>query len=145
MRNEHKWYTLGLFRKFITNSLPVWWEFLFEHLTTKDIQGSSHWLLHCTNQSFPVGNPCFGYYDLCWLLTTSFTPLWYSKNIIFTCARETLFRYTLSFGYVIPAIMLTRDLNPLDNAHAERIKERTCILSVLTLNILVKANMINYY
>ena len=32
------------------------------------------------------------------------------------------------FSYVIPAIMLTRDLNPLDNAHAERIKERTCVL-----------------
>ena len=89
IKDEHKWYTLGIYRKFITNSLPVWWEFLFEHLTTKDFQGSSHWLLHCTNKSFPIGNPCFGYYDLCWLLTTSLTSLWYSKDIIFTCARET--------------------------------------------------------
>ena len=52
-------------------------EFLFGHLTTKDSQGSSHLLLHCTIQSFPIDNPCLGYYDLCWLLTTSFTPSWY--------------------------------------------------------------------
>ena len=49
-------------------------EFLFGHLTAKDSQGSSHWLLHCTIQSFPIGMPCLRYYDLCWLLTTSFTP-----------------------------------------------------------------------
>jgi hypothetical protein len=40
-------------------------EFLFGHLTTKDSQGSSHLLLHCTIQSFPIDNPCLGYYDLC--------------------------------------------------------------------------------
>ena len=40
-------------------------EFLFGHLTTKDSQGSSHLLLYCTIQSFPLGNPCLGYYDLC--------------------------------------------------------------------------------
>ena len=59
-------------------------EFLFGHLTTKDSQGSSHLLLYCTIQSFPLGNPCLGYYDLCWLLTTSFTPSWYIEYIIFT-------------------------------------------------------------
>ena len=35
-------------------------EFLFGHLTTKDSQGSSHLLLHCTIQSFPIDNPCLG-------------------------------------------------------------------------------------
>ena len=40
-------------------------EFLFGHLTTKDSQGSSHLLLHCTIQSFPIDSPCLGYYDLC--------------------------------------------------------------------------------
>ena len=61
-------------------------EFLFGHLTTKDSQGSSHLLLHCTIQSFPIDNPCLGYYDLCWLLTTSFTPSWYIEWFIFTHA-----------------------------------------------------------
>ena len=28
--------------------------FLFGHLTTKDSQGNSHWLLHCTIQFFPI-------------------------------------------------------------------------------------------
>ena len=47
-------------------------EFLFGHLTTKDSQGSSHLLLHCTIQSFPIDNPCLGYYDLrAAMLTTS--------------------------------------------------------------------------
>ena len=32
-------------------------EFLFGHLTTKDSQGSSHLLLHCTIQSFLIDNP----------------------------------------------------------------------------------------
>ena len=59
-------------------------EFLFGHLTTKDSQGSSHLLLHCTIQSFPIDNPCLGYYDLCRLLTTSFTPSWYIEYLIFT-------------------------------------------------------------
>lgn len=40
-------------------------KFLFGHLTTKVSQGSSHLLLHCTIQSFPIDNPCLGYYDLC--------------------------------------------------------------------------------
>ena len=35
-------------------------EFLFGHLTTKDSQGSSHLLLHCTIQSFPIGTRTFG-------------------------------------------------------------------------------------
>ena len=61
-------------------------EFLFGHLTTKDSQGSSHLLLHCTIQSFPIDNPCLGYYNLCWLLTTSFTPSWYIEWFIFTHA-----------------------------------------------------------
>ena len=61
-------------------------EFLFGHLTTKDSQGSSHLLLHGTIQSFPIDNPCRGYYDLCWLLTTSFTPSWYIEWFIFTHA-----------------------------------------------------------
>ena len=34
-------------------------EFLFGHLTTKDSQGSSHLLLYCTIQSFPLGNHFF--------------------------------------------------------------------------------------
>ena len=61
-------------------------EFLFGHLTTKDSQGSSHLLSHCTIQSFPIDNPCLGYYDLCWLLTTRFTPSWYIEWFIFTHA-----------------------------------------------------------
>ena len=61
-------------------------EFLFGHLTTKDSQGSSHLLLHCTIRSFPIDSPCLGYYDLCWLLTTSFTPSWYIEWFIFTHA-----------------------------------------------------------
>ena len=64
-------------------------EFLFGHLTTKDSQGSSHLLLHCTIQSFPIDNPCLGYYDLCWLLTTSFTPSWYINTSSSPCVRET--------------------------------------------------------
>lgn len=32
------------------------------------------------------------------------------------------------FSYVIPAIMLTRDLNPLDNAHAGRTKVRAYVI-----------------
>ena len=35
-------------------------EFLFGHLTTKDSQGSSHLLLHCTIQSFPIGTRALG-------------------------------------------------------------------------------------
>ncbi len=34
-------------------------EFLLGHLTTKDSQGSSHLLLYCTIQSFPLGNHFF--------------------------------------------------------------------------------------
>ena len=49
-------------------------EFLFRHMITKDSQGSSHLLLHCTIQSLPIDNPSLGYYDLCRLLPTSFTP-----------------------------------------------------------------------
>ena len=64
-------------------------EFLFGHLTTKDSQCSSHLLLYCTIQSFPLGNPCLGYYDLCWLLTTSFTPSWYINTSSSPCVRET--------------------------------------------------------
>ena len=40
-------------------------EFLFAHLTTKDSQGSSHLLLYCTIQSFPLGNPCLGHHFCC--------------------------------------------------------------------------------
>ena len=35
-------------------------EFLFGHLTTKCSQDSSHLLLYCTIQSFPLGNPSLG-------------------------------------------------------------------------------------
>ena len=49
-------------------------------------QGNIHLLLHCTIQSFPIDNPCLGYYDLCWLLTASFTPSWYIEWFIFTHA-----------------------------------------------------------
>ena len=65
-------------------------EFLFGHLTTKDSQGSSHLLLYCTIQSFPIDNPCLGYYDLCWLLATSCTPSWYIEYIIFTMRPQDL-------------------------------------------------------
>ena len=61
-------------------------ELLFGHLTTNDSQGSSHLLLHCTIQSFPIDSPCLGYYDLCWLLTASFTPSLYIELFIFTHA-----------------------------------------------------------
>ena len=77
-------------------------EFLFGHLTTKDSQGSSHLLLHCTIQSFPIDNPCLGYYDLCWLLTTSFTPSWYIEYLIFTMRSWDLLGYGLILSILYP-------------------------------------------
>ena len=77
-------------------------EFLFGHLTTKDSQGSSHLLLYCTIQSFPLGKPCLGYYDLCWLLTTSFTPSWYIEWFIFTHASVRPSRIRAYSFHIIP-------------------------------------------
>ena len=77
-------------------------EFLFGHLTTKDSQGSSHLLLHGTIQSFPIDNPCRGYYDLCWLLTTSFIPSWYIEWFIFTHASVRPPRISAYSFHLIP-------------------------------------------
>ena len=65
-------------------------EFLFGHLTTKDSQGSSHLLLHCTIQSFLIDNPVS--WVLCPLPTSHdklYSVMVHRMIHLHPCVRET--------------------------------------------------------
>ena len=64
-------------------------EFLFGHLTTKDSQGSSHLLLHCTIQSFPIGTRALGTMTLLTSHGKLYSVMVHRITHLHPCVRET--------------------------------------------------------
>ncbi len=64
-------------------------EFLFGHLTTKDSQGSSNLLLHCTIQSFPIGTRALGTMTSADFSRQALLRHGASNNSSSPCVRET--------------------------------------------------------